>query len=262
METKDKLSRWNGSFYHENSHTQKQSALNIINRLEINPECNILDLGSGSGEITAVMAEHAYQGKTTGIDKSQSMVDFAKDNFCLNNINFICDDLEKVILPTNSFNLVTAFSCIHWLENQARLFAMIYNSLLFGGKFTGITYSRVEHLWEAIDEIVASKEWHPFFTNYKQPYNFPTIKKTTDFLTDSGFSNIKVVHKLRIEKFADKSALTRHVAAWLPHLEILSSVQKDKFMQQLIANYLDKLKYSEFSFPYYIPAITFTANKL
>lgn len=113
----------------------------------------ILDLGCGDGEIGF---DFLNQGCLSymGVDGSQNMIDFAKNNFAnVNNVKFERSMFQEWDFTTKKFNLVISRMSFHYISNLSEIFKKVYESLENGGQF------------------IFSVE-HPFFTfnNYSKDY--------------------------------------------------------------------------------------------
>lgn len=85
----------------------------IIKNTNVNDETNILDIGTGSGNIAISLAKHLPNSKITAIDKSKEALKIAVKNSELNNvkerINFIENDIlidQKIF--DNVFDIVVS----------------------------------------------------------------------------------------------------------------------------------------------------------
>jgi 2-polyprenyl-3-methyl-5-hydroxy-6-metoxy-1,4-benzoquinol methylase len=80
----------------------------------------VLDIASGSGYGTALLAESAT--KVFGFDASADAVRYAADHFGAENIEFRVADASQIPLPDNSVDVVVTFETIEHIENY-RAFA-------------------------------------------------------------------------------------------------------------------------------------------
>lgn len=69
---------FDGRKYIESSTHQKEWGRSLIKDLHLKGNERILDLGCGDGFLTALLAEHASNGRVVGIDASRGMIDTAK----------------------------------------------------------------------------------------------------------------------------------------------------------------------------------------
>lgn len=72
----------------------------IINSCNKRKELNILDIGSGNGNISIALAVNLNNSKVTGIDISEEAIELAQENAqrhnCSGRVNFIKDDIFNV----------------------------------------------------------------------------------------------------------------------------------------------------------------------
>jgi len=85
----------------------------IIKNTNPDEKINILDIGTGSGNIAVTLAKHLPNSKVTAIDKSKDALKIAIKNSELNNVNEQIDFIEYDILNNqkffaNDFNLIVS----------------------------------------------------------------------------------------------------------------------------------------------------------
>ncbi|MFW0715936.1 class I SAM-dependent methyltransferase [Pedobacter sp. N23S346] len=105
---------------------------------EVSTVKNILDVGAGTGLMSAFFHEKYPDAKITLIDISSAMLKKAEERFEGNeNINFLNADFATVELPDNHYDLVVSGLAIHHLPNELkqRLFGKIAKTLKPGGWF-------------------------------------------------------------------------------------------------------------------------------
>lgn len=87
----------------------------------------LLDIGCGSGDVTVDMIQPMMPNNYSllmGVDLSQEMVKFARENYCksIANVQFEHLDVGKALSNRspllNRFDHVTSFFCFHWIQNQ------------------------------------------------------------------------------------------------------------------------------------------------
>ena len=62
--------KWNPVDYHRHSYPQYAFALGLLERLRLNGDERILDVGCGDGKVTAALAARVPRGSVLGIDAS------------------------------------------------------------------------------------------------------------------------------------------------------------------------------------------------
>lgn len=125
---------WDAKAYDEGSTIQTQAFLQFLATNKINTEKRtILDVGCGTGKITAALAKKAQS--IHGFDASKNMTDYAHDKYhYIKNLSFehcFAEDFQSPKL----YQLAIASFCIHWFENQKLAFQRINDSLEENGDF-------------------------------------------------------------------------------------------------------------------------------
>ncbi|RME30192.1 MAG: class I SAM-dependent methyltransferase, partial [Deltaproteobacteria bacterium] len=89
-------------------------------------EKHVIDMGCGTGYGTAILASEA--ASVVGVDCSEEAIDFASNNYDLENVRFFTADLQDESLPSilqevrpGGFQVVACFELIEHLEKPARL---------------------------------------------------------------------------------------------------------------------------------------------
>ena len=105
---------------------------------EVNSVKNILDIGAGTGLMSAFFHEKYPDAKITLVDISADMLKKAEERFDGNkNISFLNADFATVELPDDHYDLVVSGLAIHHLPNELKkqLFGKISKTLNSGGWF-------------------------------------------------------------------------------------------------------------------------------
>jgi SAM-dependent methyltransferase len=90
----------------------------------------ILELGCGTGWMTSVLGMF---GPATGIDLSDTGIDFAKSRFA--NAEFVRSDIQNIDALERKFNVVVSHEVIEHLSDQARHVSVAWDHLHPGGFF-------------------------------------------------------------------------------------------------------------------------------
>jgi len=70
----------------------------------IKPEMKVLDIGCGTGITTAFMG--SLGATVTGVDISEKLIEFARENSAHPNVNYIVEDVTKLRLSAHSFDAI------------------------------------------------------------------------------------------------------------------------------------------------------------
>ncbi|HHT0465953.1 TPA: class I SAM-dependent methyltransferase, partial [Raoultella planticola] len=92
----------------------------------------VVDLGCGYGWFCRWAREQGA-AQVTGVDLSSRMLDRAREMGQGDDIDYRCEDLQRLTLPADSCELVYSSLALHYLPDVAPLFAVIYQALTPGG---------------------------------------------------------------------------------------------------------------------------------
>ena len=128
--------RWSGSDYSRSSAHHRGYDEMFLARHQPRPTDAVVDLGCGSGEFTAQLADLVPRGSVTGVDQDESMLAEARRHTA-DNLHFIhgsAQQLDELLAP-GSVDLVVSRAMLHWVPASARprVFAAVHRLLRPGG---------------------------------------------------------------------------------------------------------------------------------
>lgn len=120
---------------------------------------SLLDIGCASGDVTIDILLPILPSnfkRLVGVDVSQEMVEFSRQQYPLSRVSFekfdVGLDIEKQQLRNaEQFDHITSFFCLHWIQNQELAVQNIFKLLRPGG-----------------DMLLMFLAQHPVFEIYKQ----------------------------------------------------------------------------------------------
>lgn len=175
------------------------------------PHPTILDIGAGTGLLSALMIQKFPDAQLTLVDLSESMLSIAKERFSdRSNVRYITGDYSSVDFA-GRYDLICSALSIHHLEHEEKrkLYKKIFDSLNPGGMFvdadqvlgeTAAINRRYMAYW---DEFLVPCPLSP--EDKKQMlYRRDTFDKNEKlsvqlaWLEDCGFCEIDLVYKNRL----------------------------------------------------------------
>lgn len=238
----NKADRWDAETYAKNSKIQFSHALSILNGYNFRGDESILDIGCGDGKITRQVADCVPRGRVVGLDNSNDMLRFAKQQHCdCSNLEFVKANAEDFSFD-EKFDLVVSFSTLHWIEDQRSVFSSIKKCLKPGGQVRAMLYPKCEYQWAAINEVIARPKWAEYFKGYRNPYNFYDDVFYKKLLTVLGYTILKleVTEPVDID-FDDMSKLCDFMKSWLPHYSVVPINLREDFIRELCILYIKNL---------------------
>ncbi len=112
---------WSAELYSANSAHHRDFDDVFLHGLELRKNSRVLDLGSGSGELTQRIADLATDGHVVGVDASPSMVDFARQHHTGANVEYRCTQAQHfadAVAEWTPFDVVLSRATLHWVPRQ------------------------------------------------------------------------------------------------------------------------------------------------
>ncbi|MFC3560421.1 class I SAM-dependent methyltransferase [Pedobacter jamesrossensis] len=173
---------WDATLYDKQHHFVSDYGADVLQWLAPKIGEHILDIGCGTGQLAAQIAE---SGATVlGTDASADMVNNAKTAYP--NLKFEVVDGTK--LPyQEDFNAIFSNATFHWIENQEALVEGLFKSLKTGGRLVAEFGGKgnVKSITEAIKSAAEQLGFiDKVVTNF---WFFPSIGAYTTLLESKGF---------------------------------------------------------------------------
>lgn len=170
---------WNATLYDNKHDFVAEYGKGLLEFVPKNDEQSILDLGCGTGTLTAQLAELC--NKIVGVDGSQDMIDKAKEEF--SNIEFkVCDALD---LPfEKEFDVVFSNAVFHWISDHDALLKNIHKALKPQGVLV-CEFGASGNI--AMIENAFAAACNSFGYGYEAKFNFPMAEDFGKLLEDNGF---------------------------------------------------------------------------
>lgn len=173
---------WNADTYDASFSFVTESGSDLVDELRPQPHERILDVGCGTGALTAEIAKHCRE--VVGIDKSHDMVRKAKREHP--QLRFVEGDVVDMVFDA-PFDAVFSNAALHWMQPPELVAARIAGALVRGGRFvaefggSGNVQALVSGLYLAFEanglEVPADRN----------PWYYPSIGEYASLLESQGF---------------------------------------------------------------------------
>jgi trans-aconitate 2-methyltransferase len=121
---------WNANLYDSKHDFVWKYGSDVVSLLAPKPGERILDLGCGTGHLTAQIAESS--ARVLGVDRSSDMVAAARNAYP--DLTFEIADARD--LPfRDEFDAVFSNATLHWIHEPVQVIHSVYNALRPGGRF-------------------------------------------------------------------------------------------------------------------------------
>ena len=241
MPLPDSASReWNSSAYHRLSQPQFGWGRKLLERIAVRGDETVLDIGCGTGRLTAELLERLPHGRVIAVDLSRNMLEKARDHLLPRfggRVAFIEADMQALPFEQIADGVFSA-AAFHWAPDHDRLFQGLFRALKPGGWIEaqcggGPNLERIRHRVKA---IIARPEFAPHFAAWANPWEYADPETTTGRMRRAGFVAVKTwlesspAHLSGAEDFKEYLAtVTLH-----RHLERLPTPElRDRFLSEL-----------------------------
>jgi trans-aconitate methyltransferase len=198
--------KWDAGLYDEKHSFVWKLAAGVLELLDAKPGERILDLGCGTGHLTAKLAE--IGALVVGVDRSPDMIRQAKERYP--SLRFEVMDAREIALDEN-FDAVFSNATLHWIKEPERVILGIKKLLHPGGRFvvefggkgnTGELLKSVQRAWTKLQ--LASPAPHPWY--------YPSVAEYAALLERHGF---EVTHATLFDRPTPLDDGERGLRNWL-----------------------------------------------
>ena len=175
-------SSWNASLYDDRAAFVSELASDLVLWLRPRAGERILDIGCGTGTLTAQIARQGAH--VTGIDRSQDMIESAQEKYA--DLRFELADGQDLAYGAE-FDAVFSNAALHWMPRARDVLRGVERALLPGGRFVAEFGGAgcVQTVTDAVGKIL--REWEIDPAPY-QSWFFPSPGRYAGLLEDSGLT--------------------------------------------------------------------------
>lgn len=173
------MSEWNSEQYLKFKEQRTQPAIDLAKRIPFEHPNNILDIGCGPGNSTAVLKKMFPQAAVLGVDSSEDMIKKAKETY--SDINFKLCDVTNELDKLDKYDIIFSNACLQWIPDHKKFIPMLFNRLSKNGVLAvQIPMNRQETLFKIMDDVIFEPHW-----------NFSSMKvETNETLTPEEYFDI------------------------------------------------------------------------
>ena len=256
------MAEWNSEQYLKFKKERTQPSIDLANAIKIEGPKNIIDIGCGPGNSTAVLKKRFPNAHIVGADFSLNMIEKAKADYP--DIDFMLfdatRDFEKL---EDRYDVVFSNACIQWVPNHKKLLSDMMGILNPNGVLAvQVPMNFEEPIHKIIAEVITRKEWTDKIGSGRQFY---TLKESEYFdvlsALSSDFTMWKTIYMHRMP--SHQSIIEWYKSTGMKeYLAVLSDEDKIKFEKAVfneVEKYYPVQKNGEIIFRF--PRLFFTAVK-
>ena len=228
------MSVWNSELYLKFKKERTQPSCDLANAIKIENPANIIDIGCGPGNSTAVLKQKFPNAHIIGADFSQNMIEKAKTEHP--DLEFIRFDASKDFANLNQkFDVVFSNACIQWIPNHKKLLPDMMNVLKPAGMLAvQIPVQFDQPIHKAVAEVAALPKWKALVP-FEKVFNILAENEYFDILSQisSDFKMWKTVYMHRMP--SQQSIIEWYRSTGLkPYLDILPAEKHAEFENDIL----------------------------
>lgn len=173
---------WNPTLYNDKHAFVYNYGEGVLDLLAPQPHERILDLGCGSGQLTAQINNLAKE--VVGIDKSPEMIADAQAKF--EHVDFQVADAANFHFD-KKFDAIFSNATLHWVSDYKKAIACMYESLLPGGRIVA-EFGGKNNVGLVLKALRTCLNKRGFYDNAKVNFwYFPSVGEYTTALEKGNF---------------------------------------------------------------------------
>ena len=236
----DAKDNWDAHDYANNSSAQESWANELIDKLTLQGNEHLLDIGCGDGKITHSIAKRLNNGWIVGIDRSENMIELARNQFRLPNLSFFTMDATEISFQ-EKFDIAFSNAALHWVKDHKAVLITLKKHMNSGARilFQMGGCGNAKDVVDVVSQIAATEKWKEYFTQFVFPYRFCNKSDYEEWLRQTGYNakRIELINKDMVhENAAGFKGWLR--TTWFPYTDQLPESRKEEFLSLVVENYL------------------------
>jgi trans-aconitate methyltransferase len=236
------MREWNAEAYHRVSDPQLRWGLAVLDRLPLAGGERVLDVGCGTGRLTAHLLERLPRGRALAVDLSLNMLRGARE-FLVPRFGsrVLFARADAAALPFDrSVDALFSTATFHWVLDHTSLFRSVHAALRPGGRLVAQCGGgpNIRRVHDRCDALMREPAFVAHFRTWREPWTFADAQTTAARLRAAGFVNVHTSLEPAAVVLAGAAAYRDFVANVVcrPHLAHLhDTALRDRFMDALTA---------------------------
>ena len=224
---------WNPEIYNKFKNIRYQPFYDLIDFIKPMESMKAIDLGCGTGEQTAILADKFPEANFLGVDSSVEMLEQSK-SLETDNLHFRQETTEETINSGEKWDLIFSNAALQWSNDHETLFPKLIELLNPKGQFAVQMPVQPENkLNKILLELVDEEPFKSYLNGFKRDSPVLSIDDYAQILFDGGLENIEIMQKVYPIIANDHDTLYNFISgsALIPYIEKLEGDQKELFIK-------------------------------
>ena len=225
---------WNPKRYEQFAEQRYQPFEDLAAMITVRPGLRVIDLGCGTGELTARLADLLPESDVLGVDSSPEMLARASaaGGFARPGLRFEQGSVEEA---AGEWDLVFSHAVIHWVDDHESLVPRLFSLVAPGGQLAVQQPSNFGHPTHLlIDDVASEVPFAAALDGWRRAWPTLSIERYAELLYAAGATDISVFEKVYPHVLDDADALADWMSgtALVPYFERLPDGLHDPFMER------------------------------
>ncbi len=158
---------WNPRDYLRFERERTLPCRDLVARIELPVPSQIIDLGCGPGNSTAVLAERWPNSKLVGIDSSSDMLHIATGSPL--RAEWVLEDIRKWT-PPSRYDLVFSNAALQWIPDHEREIPRLFDWVAEGGALAFQISTHTDLWYDVLQKFLKSTPWEAQFRDIEPDF--------------------------------------------------------------------------------------------
>ncbi|KQB42741.1 methyltransferase domain-containing protein [Flavobacterium aquidurense] len=237
---------WNPEIYNKFKNIRYKPFYDLAEFIEPVNGMKAIDLGCGTGEQTAILADKFKDANFLGVDSSVEMLEQSKA-LEMDNLHFRKATTEEIIASGEKWDLIFSNAALQWSDDHETLFTELIKLVNPKGQFAVQMPVQPENILNKIlADLVDEEPFKSYLKGYKRDSPVLSIDAYAQILFDGGLENLQILQKVYPIIANDHETLYNFISgsALIPYIERLEGENKELFIKiykERIATHFPKL---------------------
>jgi trans-aconitate 2-methyltransferase len=203
-------SPWNPDQYERFRDERSLPFFELLAMVQPRPGGSVIDLGCGTGELTAVLHRALGAKATLGLDSSETMLERSAA-LAVPGLTFRLGTIAR-FAPRKPYDVVFSNAALQWLDDHPRLFERLAAGVAPGGQLAVQVPANDDHPSHQTAFALASEEpWRGYLGGYRREWPVLKPERYAELLDRLGFARQEV----RLRVYAHHLAGPEAVVEWV-----------------------------------------------